>query len=691
MKLTRAQTVYGAINSVADLIEYPQLRVREMPVNGEQAWVPAPPFVTPWDAPAYRAAPALGAHSEALREEFAPRPTPRPKTEPRREPNPAPLGGLVAVARWPDDAGFLGCFSGLSPGNGTQEWRAMTILPKSSSIAHYIDDELLRAPLIWDQLLDAILDRTRPMRASMTQAARIGNDDMARLLEENWSRMAAAYLGSLRIQAQQAFPSASPTPPKLDTGRGRGKKLVLELVGLDSIALDVELSKLIQAIKDEAEHELRDLQAFLATVVGDMDIEEDHNPLHPAVHGRALRCAAQVMPLQQQQLGFVRIVTQPFAQLLRQTYAASCARLEEAGIEPASHRCVVLPNGKRHLQLLPEVAYVPDLQRIRDAMPRSARSALSRERVRRLTRGVGEGEAAAGQGRAATHAGASESGALEREQARDHRARGMADRQAVELVNRLFKAFPLDERVPGDVLEIIAQLRGPAMRLTLRDPLVLDSREHPLWRLIHLFAYQAEMVPKVDDRERLHWLKFGRQTIEELTAAPLQKTTSYQVALERTEEFLRERLASRCAALATRFKALQSTEAGLAATQASGAAKAPYLDTVLAALLPRTPHGRLSADQARLAAEAWFKGLVPGQWLRLLLKGTWLHAQLLWQGERRQIAVLGDGATETTWALRRGVLLTMHRHGLAKTLQMRSLVGTAALRVQEQIAIADAA
>ncbi len=82
---------------------------------------------------------------------------------------------------------------------------------------------------------------------------------------------------------------------------------------------------------------------------------------------------------------------------------------------------------------------------------------------------------------------------------------------------------------------------------------------------------------------------------------------------------------------------------------------------------------------------------MPGQWLRLLLKGTWLHAQLLWQGERRQIVMLGDGATETTWALRRGVLLTMHRHGLAKTLQMRSLVGTAAMRVQEQITIADAA
>ena len=166
----------------------------------------------------------------------------------------------------------------------------MSTLPKSTSIAHYIEDELRCAPKIWDQLLDPLLDLARQMRASMTKVARIGNDDLARLLEENWSRMAAAYLGSLRQQAQQAFPSASPARPKPDAERARGKKLVLELVGLDSIALDVELSKLIQAIKDEAEYELRDLQAFLAAVVGDMDIEEDHSPC--ILRHTAAPCAA---------------------------------------------------------------------------------------------------------------------------------------------------------------------------------------------------------------------------------------------------------------------------------------------------------------------------------------------------------------------------------------------------------------
>jgi crotonobetainyl-CoA:carnitine CoA-transferase CaiB-like acyl-CoA transferase len=72
--LARAQTAFGAINSVQDLIEHPQLRLREMPVNGERAWIPAPPCVTQWDEPVFRPAPALGAQGEALRQEFAPHP-----------------------------------------------------------------------------------------------------------------------------------------------------------------------------------------------------------------------------------------------------------------------------------------------------------------------------------------------------------------------------------------------------------------------------------------------------------------------------------------------------------------------------------------------------------------------------------------------------------------------------------------
>ena len=61
-RLTEAQTAYGAINSVDDLIGHPQLRTRAMPVNGQTVQVPAVPYITDWDDEAYPAAPRVGEH-----------------------------------------------------------------------------------------------------------------------------------------------------------------------------------------------------------------------------------------------------------------------------------------------------------------------------------------------------------------------------------------------------------------------------------------------------------------------------------------------------------------------------------------------------------------------------------------------------------------------------------------------------
>ena len=63
-RLTEAQTAYGAINSVHDLISHPQLRTREMKVGGRSVQVPASPFVTEWDDPAFRPVPGINEHAE---------------------------------------------------------------------------------------------------------------------------------------------------------------------------------------------------------------------------------------------------------------------------------------------------------------------------------------------------------------------------------------------------------------------------------------------------------------------------------------------------------------------------------------------------------------------------------------------------------------------------------------------------
>ena len=69
-RLTEAQTAFGAINSVHDLIDHPQLRTREMPVNGRRALIPATPCVTEWDDATFAAAPRVGEH-RSLRPEPA--------------------------------------------------------------------------------------------------------------------------------------------------------------------------------------------------------------------------------------------------------------------------------------------------------------------------------------------------------------------------------------------------------------------------------------------------------------------------------------------------------------------------------------------------------------------------------------------------------------------------------------------
>jgi len=70
-RLTAAQTAYGSVNSVHDLIEHPQLRTCGMAVGSRSLQVPALPWVTDWDAAQYRCVPRLDEHGAALREEFA--------------------------------------------------------------------------------------------------------------------------------------------------------------------------------------------------------------------------------------------------------------------------------------------------------------------------------------------------------------------------------------------------------------------------------------------------------------------------------------------------------------------------------------------------------------------------------------------------------------------------------------------
>ena len=111
------------------------------------------------------------------------------------------------------------------------------------------------------------------------------------------------------------------------------------------------------------------------------------------------------------------------------------------------------------------------------------------------------------------------------------------------------------------------------------------------------------------------------------------------------------------------------------------------LDTVPAELM----NAELSAPANSPTAAEWLSMLNPGDWVRMFFKGRWVQAQLLWPGERREVLLFGDGGSDETWAVRARALVMMRGNGLIKTLKQRSIVGSAAARVQEQVSAASAA
>jgi len=364
----------------------------------------------------------------------------------------------------------------------------------------------------------------------------------------------------------------------------------------------------------------------------------------------------------------MRQATPPLAAVLRQAYAAASSRLESMGIEPASYRTVISPGGSRRSAGV-ETTYTPDLYRMRDSMAAPLDEATPLLRY---------------EGQHGTD--------VRRESWADvaRQAPNRLDRQAIELVSRLFEAIVTDERVPPDVILLISRLHGPAMRLTLRDAGVLDQQSHPLWRFIHLVTYEAEMAPDTADPERRRLLRLAQQLIDQIAAEPDQRPTIYRRAVLAVEDFLRQRLQRRLTGLATQVGVLQKLEHQAldggdgGPDTIGGMVDLPVMDTVPADVLVEA-----AADPppSGPASGVWLASLEVGTWVRLYLSGRWVHAQLLWIGERGEVWLFGDGASDTTWAVRRGALLRLHAAALAKTLTMRSLLGRAALKVQQQVAV----
>ena len=527
------------------------------------------------------------------------------------------------------------------------------------TLRSFVEDEMLRAPLLFDAVLNGAAHAVRQAMPRMQSGQRATHSDLLLAMQAQSQRLSEYFMRSLRQQVEDELArhaTAAPTRTKAPGG--------IALVDEAEVAMDAELSRTIETIKSTAEYELRELQTFAAALVGDMDVALDYNPFRAETYARALWASAASLPLSRiHQISFLRHASTPLAEVLRKAYAASCSRLESQGVEPASYRTVILPSGSRFSRGT-ETTFSPDMQRMRDNMPLLSDASRHTPLKAHGSRPVATRDAGHDFG---------------------FNASGRPRRQSLELVGRLFDAIAADKRVPADVLGLVARLRNPAMRLSRIDAHMLDRDAHPLWRFINRLAHEAEMAPDAGDPERLRLLKVASATVEQLASEPTQTTALYHWAVERLDVFLQKRLSRRCSAVASHIGALQKLEDKLCAGQAvnstmHGTLDVAQLDTVPAELM----HESFATAMTPLD-DAWLDGFRPGDWLRMFLQGHWVHVQLLWPGERGEIWLFGDGASDATFAVRRRALVAMRDARLLKSLTQRSLLHRTAEAVQEQV------
>jgi hypothetical protein len=586
----------------------------------------------------------------------------------------------------------------------------MGLTRASAALTRFVDDELLRAPMLFDMVADGTAAAAQDAYPRMGSFERSQTAEMLETLRRQRQRMGQQFVEALRDSVDP--PASGHGGGKLTAGMltlDAATPAMLSLVDEDAIALDVELSHAIQSIKGIAEHEMRELESYCAALAGDMEMSAEYNPFGPETMARALWASSQTLTATRGlQIAFLRHAADPLALVLKRSWGAAATRLASMGIEPAAYRTMILSSGARRGMggSSGEGGYVPDLHRMLDSMPApldgptATRAGALGGPAPSLPPRSGAGSVhgsltgtlpAHGAEGPLTHSGVGAS--LRQAELKDvaRQATTRVDRQAVELMSRLFDALADEPRMPLDVKTLISRLHAPAMRLTLRESSVLDPERHALWTFINRFAYHAEMVPDAQDPERLKYLRMASQLIDQIAAAP-PSGAAYEKAVATLDAFLHQKLARRCTGASSQIGALQKLEDKLlrAASSAqmstlsgidSQPLDAPALDTVPAELMEQMAAARKPVDEARL----WLEHLAPGTWVRLFLQGRWVQVQLLWPGERHLVWLFGDGASDATFAVQRSALLTLHAEGLAKTLIVRSMVGAAARRVQKQL------
>jgi hypothetical protein len=520
-------------------------------------------------------------------------------------------------------------------------WRAGTLTQRCGAdnrrmsnrpcLQDFIDDELLRAPMTFDAVVDAV-HACWQMRLPVHDRL---DGNPVRALHLHRDELVAEALHALTQAAQsdlkqgRTAENAPPAPP--------ARALPLALIGEEDVVVDIEIARCVRTIAQMAEIELRELHTFTSALVLDINVARDTNPFRPERFVRALWSGVQRVPLSRPVLtGFMHEAALPLAQALRRGYASASRRLEDQGVTPAAHRTIVQGSTTTWGAEASRYRPPPDLQTLHNSLPAALQTPLA------ATRSMPR------QGVAT-----------------------QSDAQQVELLSTLFSTILNDRALAPQTVAVIQRLQPTVQRLALHDASMLEAYDHPAWRFMDQLVHDLECSAPA----RLARLQgLCRNLVDHLAAADTPESSQFSWAIVRLAAARRHTLAQDISAAKPQIDKLQRMiQPEAMPSTATMPLDIGTLDTVPAELMPE-PRG----DTPLAGATTLVQASVPGTVLRVYLQGEWRLLVTLWQDEEQELLLLAEPATDRLWALRQPALVRLLAQRLARRLRVRSLVKRAA-------------
>lgn len=431
----------------------------------------------------------------------------------------------------------------------------------------------------------------------------------------------------------------------------------LTLVEDRELEIKVQAERFALEITHGLEWELRELEAYVGSLLGDARAERERNPLRPESIGHGvIRAVDAIVDRPEVRRVLEGELRRSLATVLRETYAAIIGDLRKAGVQPVS-LTVRTQEGTGGAGMHSRAGALDSTAA--DAGAVSRRGGLGGSQggarthaasgpgslptrsgpatlggstfgggprhgggtpigqvdpgmmdlLRRLTQVEPAGFDTSGWSPSGLAGPGDEAGAVapnlihaNRDQLRQA-SRGTLDHMVIDVIASLFDQILSDPKVPPQLARQIARLQLPVLRAALGDPSFFSTRKHPVRQFVNRIASLGNGFEDFGDEQAKTFLAKVRDLVQEIVKGDFDQIETYALRLAALEAFVAE-------------------QARLAVDAQHAGATALLQQREQSLRLSQHYEQRLDQELQPLAAPAFVRDFVSRVWSRVILKAA---------------------------------------------------------------------